>query len=227
MTLNLLRKIVHFLFNVIARVEIRGLENLPASGGVLICTNHLSIIDPALVFVFGGRDCSALVASKHKKNPFLRWIVNVVGGIWLERGEADLHALRAAQEYLNNGGALGIAPEGTRSKTHGLIEAKTGAAYLAEKTGVIVAPVGITGSDMVVSSWKRLRRPRLVMTIGKPFHLPPVVRATRSADLQRNTDEIMCQIAALLPAHQRGVYANHPRLAALLAESTETSAFTV
>jgi 1-acyl-sn-glycerol-3-phosphate acyltransferase len=215
---ELLRKFIHFLLTIIARVEVHGRSNLPAEGGVLICTNHLSIIDPALVYVYAGRVCTALVASKHKKNPFLRWIVDLVGGIWLERGEADLHALRAAQAYLKNGGALGIAPEGTRSKTHGLIEAKTGAAFLVEKTGALVVPVGIAGSDLAIPNWKHLRRPKLVMVFGKPFHLPPVGRSTRNADLQRNTDEIMCQIAALLPEQHRGVYANHPRLAQILAE---------
>ena len=217
-TRRILRNFVYLLLKVIARVDLYGLENLPPTGGILICTNHLSIIDPALVYVFSGRDCTALVASKHKKNPFLRWIVNIVGGIWLDRGEADLHALRAAQAYLRQGGVLGIAPEGTRSKTHGLIEAKTGAAYLADKTGVHVVPVGIAGSDMAMPSWKRLRRPHLVMRVGKPFLLPPVRRATRNDDLACNTEEIMCQIAALLPEHHRGVYAGHPRLAEILQE---------
>lgn len=213
---ELLRKFVYILFSLISRVEIHGVENLPLTGGVLICTNHLSLVDPALVFVYAGRDCTALVAKTHRSNLLQRWIVNTVEGIWLERGEADLHALRAAQEYLKNGGALGIAPEGTRSKVHGLIKAKTGAAYLADKTGVVVVPVAITGSDLVISTWKRLRRPRLSMTFGKPFRLPPVARAARSADLERNTDEIMCQIAALLPEHYRGVYKDHPRLTEIL-----------
>jgi len=214
---DVLRSVVRIIFGLISRVEVRGVENLPQTGGVLLCTNHLSILDPPLVFVFSGRkDASALVASKHKKNPFLRWIVNLVGGIWLERGEADLHALRAAQTFLQNGGALGIAPEGTRSKVHGLIEAKTGAAYLADKAGVPVVPVAIVGSDLAVPMLKQLRRPSMQMIIGKPFNLPPVARATRNADLQHNTDEIMCQIAALLPEDYRGIYQNHPRLVEIL-----------
>jgi 1-acyl-sn-glycerol-3-phosphate acyltransferase len=200
-------------------VDVYGLENVPKSGALLICTNHLSIVDPGFVFVFSPRkDLSALVAKKHQKNPFLRLIVNTAGGIWLNRDDADTHAIRAAQEILKNGGCLGIAPEGTRSHTHGLIEAKTGAAYLADRAQAPVLPVGIAHSDRIVEDWKRLHRPRITVRFGTPFQLPPVDRKDREAGLRRNTDEIMCQIAALLPEEHWGVYRDHPRLKEVLIE---------
>ena len=212
-----LRGVVRFLFRLLAKVEVHGVENVPKSGGLLICTNHLAIFDPAFIYVFSGRkDLSALVAKKHQKNPFLSFVVNLVGGIWLNRDEADTQAIRAAQEFLKNGGCLGISPEGTRSPTHALIEGKTGAAYLANRAEVPVLPVALANTHNIASSLKRLQRPKIVVRFGVAFELPPVDRKDREAGLRRNTDEIMCQIAALLPEENRGVYRDHPRLQEIL-----------
>jgi len=213
----MIRQFLHaaanFLFKLLARVEVVGLENLPAQGGCLIASNHLSRIDPALVFALGKRrDMTALVADKYKRNLFIRPLIVGVGGIWISRDEADIHALREARQFLRNGGMLGIAPEGTRSRTGALIEAKTGTAYLADKAGVPVVPAAIYGSESAIRQLFRFRRPAIHIEFGKPFTLEPVNRADRDADLQRNTDEIMCRIAAMLPQRYWGVYAGHPRL---------------
>lgn len=210
---------MRFIFDHFTRVEVTGNEFMPLSGGCLICVNHLAIFDPAVIYCFTGRsDLTALVAKKHQANPVLRWVVNVVGGIWINREEADTHAIRAAQDYLRSGGCLGMSPEGTRSPTKAMIEAKTGAAYLADRVRVPVVPVALQGTETIVACWKRLRKPTIRMIIGKPLLLPPVERKDRDAGLQRNTDEIMCQIALLLPEKYHGFYAAHPRLLELLKE---------
>ena len=116
----------------------------------------------------------------------------------------------------SNGGMLGIAPEGTRSRTGALIQAKTGTAYLADKAGVPVVPAAIYGSESAMRQLFHLHRPAIHIEFGKPFTLEPVSRSNRDADLQRNTDEIMCRIAAMLPQRYWGVYAGHPRLIELL-----------
>ena len=107
---------------------------------------------------------------------------------------------------------LGIAPEGTRSHIGGLIRAKTAAAYLADKAGVPVIPVAISGTERAVWRALCLLRPRITIQFGEPLNLPPIGREEREATLQSNTDEIMCRIAAMLPEKYRGVYAGHPRL---------------
>jgi 1-acyl-sn-glycerol-3-phosphate acyltransferase len=165
-------------------------------------------------------DVTGLVAKKHQKNPFFRWVVNMIGGIWLNREEADTHAVRAATEHLKGGGVLGISPEGTRSPTGGLIPAKTGVAFLADRAGVPIVPTGVTGTWRAIPEVLLLQRPRITVRFGKPFTLPSVNRENRSAALQKNTDEIMARIAALLPPEYRGVYAEHPRLLELLESSS-------
>lgn len=208
-----LRRVVLWLFKLLTRLDTAGLENLPPEGGILIAINHLSRLDGPLVFaLLKRRDVTGLVSTKYQKNLFFRWLVNQAGGIWINREEADIQALRSARDYLRSGGGIGIAPEGTRSRTGQLIPAKTGVAYLAEKAAVPVIPVAVWGTEGAIAALFRLRRPSIHVRFGKPFRLPPVTRARRDEDLQRNTGLIMSRIAALLPEAYRGVYAGHPLL---------------
>ncbi len=219
---SILQKIVRILFHILTRVEVKGGENLPEKGGYILASNHLSMLDPALAFAFLNRsDVTALVAKKHQKNPLIRPLINLVGGIWLNREEADTRAMRMALQYLKNGGILGISPEGTRSKTHALIRSKTGIAYLAEHTKVPILPVAIYGTENAALKILTLQRPRITIHFGKPFYLPSLGRDHRDSLLRQNTDEVMCRIAALLPPSYHGAYANHPRLAELLSPQEE------
>jgi 1-acyl-sn-glycerol-3-phosphate acyltransferase len=215
---SLFRLVFSILFRLLARFQVENKENLPQEGGYLLATNHLSILDAPLVYVALDRyDLTALVAKKHQKNPILKPLINMVGGIWLNREEADSRALRSAQAHLKNGGVLGIAPEGTRSPTHSLLPAKTGVAYIADRSQVPIVPAAIIGSERAIPKMLKLRRPIITIRFGKPFRLPPLNRKTRYQDLQDNTDEIMGRIAALLPPDYQGVYADHPRVLELTA----------
>lgn len=218
----ILRSIIRFLFALLSHIKAEGLENLPASGAAIMAANHLGRMDSPLVFILVEReDATGLVAKKYQKNLFFRWLVDAVGGIWINREETDFQALRTANDYLSRGGMLGIAPEGTRSHTGALMYAKTGVAFLAHKAKVPIIPVAITGTEKFFSELACLRRPHLSIRFGHPFSLPPLESEDRSGSLQHNTDEIMCQIAALLPPDYRGVYADHPRIMKLLATDSK------
>ena len=126
--------------------------------------------------------------------------------VWVRRGEVDRQALCEALDVLNSGCVLGIAPEGTRSlSTHALQRGKTGAAYLATRTGVPIVPVGIIGTENLHHNMPRLRRTAVRVVVGKPFHLPE--DQARGQELREYTDLIMQRIADLLPEEYRGVYA--------------------
>ncbi|MFO7623825.1 MAG: lysophospholipid acyltransferase family protein [Anaerolineales bacterium] len=218
---KILYAIATFLFQFFSRLNVSGLENVPHRGPAILAVNHLGIIDAPLIFALVPRtDLTALVAKKHLKNPFLRIIVNIVGGIWINRDEADSHAMRAAREHLNKGGLLGIAPEGTRSPTGGLNTAKTGVAYLADKAKVPIIPIAISGTFKGLKQALLLKRPTINVHIGKPIILAPFERKHRDVALQQYTDEIMCHIAAMLPPSQRGAYAQHPRTIEILEKQT-------
>jgi len=214
-----MRAFFRFLFWLLSYLDVQGWEHVPASGAALLAANHRGLVDaPLIFFMLERKDSTGVVADKYKHHPVLGPIVNTAHGIWINREQADLHALRQAIQYLQNGGLLGVAPEGTRSRTGGLLEAKTGVAYLADKAGCPVIPIAIWGTEQLVPQMLRFRRTHMHVRVGPPLCLPPVPRGEREAGLQRNTDEIMCHIAAMLPAEFSGVYADHPRLKEILAD---------
>jgi 1-acyl-sn-glycerol-3-phosphate acyltransferase len=219
---HLARWFVHLMFRLIARVTLHGGERIPPDGAYVITSNHIGRLDAPLVYYLLGRqDVIMLVAEKYRQSAFYRWFVKQLDAIWVDRFNADLRALRTTLNRLKQGQVLVMAPEGTRSKTGQLNYARPGASYLAVKAGVPILPVGVVGTQdhRVVQSLKRLQRLDIHVYIGEPFHLPPLKGGDREEALQAYTDEIMCRIAALLPAESRGVYADHPRLQELLQAS--------
>jgi 1-acyl-sn-glycerol-3-phosphate acyltransferase len=202
---------LHFVALIIARLtsrlELIGLEKLPDKPPYLLVTNHLSVLDlPLLLFVVP-HTIRAFAASKHRSNLLYGPILEAADTVWVRRGEIDRQALRKALAVLERGEVLGMAPEGTRSdESHALQEAKAGAAYIATRADVPIAPVGITGTEKIVHNLLRLRRTRVCIRFGEPFRLPEVGRA-RTQELREYTDLIMRRIAELLPEAYRGVYA--------------------
>lgn len=212
---NFVRGLIRFIFNSIARFEIRGKENVPESGAFVIAVNHIGIIDIAMFhYVFDRYDMFIPVGEKWEKTGWIRWLAQNLNFLFIDRFNPDLKALRKMIALMDSGNSLVIAPEGTRSKTGALIEGKPGVAYLAARSGFPVVPVAITGTEdkVIFGNIKRLRKSPVTLTAGKPFTLPPIPRENREETLQAFTDEIMCQIAALLPERYHGVYADYPRL---------------
>jgi len=119
---------------------------------------------------------------------------------------------------MKQGGLLVIAPEGTRSKTEALQEGKMGVAFLATKSGYPVLPVAVTGTEDrgIVENLKHFRRSKITATAADLLYIDIPKGEGREEAMRQATDEIMCQIAALLPEKYRGVYADHPRLKELL-----------
>jgi 1-acyl-sn-glycerol-3-phosphate acyltransferase len=221
MTFKITRALIRLLFRLIARIEVQGMENVPPSGGLVAVTNHVGRIDPGLAYVLIDRDdIIMLVAEKYRETAIFRWLTWAIDGIWVDRFNADFNAVRACLRRLKRGGMLVIAPEGTRSPTGSLIRARSGAGFLAMKSGAPILPSAVTGTEdaEVKARLRRLRRIDIHVRFGKPFRLAPLAGADRDRALEAYDDEIMCRIAALLPPDRRGAYSDHPRLAELLGE---------
>jgi 1-acyl-sn-glycerol-3-phosphate acyltransferase len=198
---------------LLARREAHNLERLPSTGPYILIANHLSYFDLPLLFgVVGGPNVTGWAAEKYERHPIFGPIVRMGGGIFIQRGKVDRKAIAAAEEWLEGGNIFGVAPEGTRSRTGTLQRGKTGVVYLAHATNAPIVPVGIWGTENVLSSWKKLRRPILHLNVGEPFHLPPPDESDRSASIRQQSHEIMLRIAALIPPKYHGYYADHPRL---------------
>jgi 1-acyl-sn-glycerol-3-phosphate acyltransferase len=211
---------IRLLMNLIARVEVIGFDKLPSTGGYIIAANHIGRLDAAIAYYIIDRpDVIMVVAEKYEKYAIFRWLVRLTNGMFIDRQNADIGAIRETLRRIQKGGVFTITPEGTRSKSGNLIEAKPGAIYLAWKSGVPVLPVALTGTEdaVVVDRLKHFKRLRIKVVAGDFFTLPTEVKGRdRDAVMQHYTDEVMCRIAALLPPERRGVYAEHPRLKELL-----------
>ncbi|MEP6894913.1 MAG: lysophospholipid acyltransferase family protein [Chloroflexota bacterium] len=216
-----LRSIVRFIMNIIADVEVHGAEKVPA-GNFIAAANHLGRLDTAaLLCVMDREDIIIPVAEKYKNHPLYGAIGRAANAIWLNRFEADYSALREILTRMEQGGMLVIAPEGTRSKTEALQEAKLGVAFLASKSGYPVMPVAITGTEdrKVADNLRHFRRSKIVVRGGDLFQIEIPKGKGREQAMREATDEIMCQIGALLPESYRGVYVDHPRLKELIAQN--------
>jgi len=213
-----LRSLVRFFLNLIADVEVIGLENLP-QGNVMIAANHLGRLDTAvLLYILDREDIIMAVAEKYKNHLLFGAIGRTVNAIWLNRFEADFSALREILARMHKGGLMVIAPEGTRSKTASLQEGKMGVAFLASKSGYPVLPVALTGTedDEVIARLKRFRRSKIKAVAGELLFVEIPKGPGREQAMREATDEIMCRIASALPEKYRGFYAEHRRLKELL-----------
>jgi 1-acyl-sn-glycerol-3-phosphate acyltransferase len=222
---TLLRFIIRLILNIIARVEVIGFENLSISGSYVVAANHIGRLDAAMPYYLLDRpDIIVMVAEKYQKVAFTRWLAGLVNGIFIDRYKADVSALRQTLRRLQQGGILTMTPEGTRSRSGNLIEARPGGIYLAWKAGVPILPVAITGTEdaTVKERLKHFKRLHIKIVAGPAFTLPPIEGKDWDALLLHYTDEVMCRIAALLPPERRGFYADHPRLMELLHESRAT-----
>jgi 1-acyl-sn-glycerol-3-phosphate acyltransferase len=209
-----LHSIVRFIMNIIADVEIVGMEKLP-QGNVILAANHLGRLDSAvLLYALDREDIIMAIAEKYKNHPLFGAIGRAVNAIWLNRFEADFAALREILKRMEKGGLFVIAPEGTRSKTEALQEGKMGAAFLASKSGFPVLPVALTGTEDrgVISNLRRFRRSKIKAVVGDSFYIEIPRGKGREEAMREATDDIMCRIAVMLPESYRGVYAEHPRL---------------
>jgi 1-acyl-sn-glycerol-3-phosphate acyltransferase len=187
-------------------IEVVGREKMPASGPLLIAVNHQTYSDPAVLIYAFDRPVWWMAKRSLFKGTLISCVLRQVHVFPIDRDRMDLAALAQAKEFLDQGRALVLFPEGTRHPG-ALGPGRDGLAYLALRTGVPVLPVAVTGTDRIPHV---LRTPfhfqRLRVAIGEPLTFPSTARIDRAV-LQATTDRIMRSIAALLPPTYRGVYA--------------------
>ena len=199
---------------LLARVKVEGLEHIPAEGPVLVICNHCSNADGMLLMAFVvpamKRPMGWLGKEEALRWPLFGWGMRQNGVFGVRRGAGNLEAFKLAKTVLDDGGVLTIFPEGTRSPTGALQEAKEGATVLAVRSGAPILPIAIVGSHRFWPKGKLLPRPRRRMNVrvGVPFMLTMPKGADRHEALRVATVELMRHVADLLPPDQQGVYAD-------------------
>jgi 1-acyl-sn-glycerol-3-phosphate acyltransferase len=188
------------------KLHLSGKGNFPRSGPVILVSNHLNNADPLVLTVMSPRRILWMTKKEWFSTPVIGWFLHIFG-IPVRRFEADLKALRRAQQVLEHGGVLGIFPEGTRSKVGKLQAGEPGASIIALRTHAPVLPIAIWGTENVRLPRDFLRRNTFHVSIGEPLQVPESSRLNKTR-VNELTREIMERIAALLPERYRGVYAD-------------------
>jgi len=195
---------------IICRVDATSLARVPAQGPLILITNHINFLEaPVLYTHLQPRPVTGFVKAENLDHPiFGPLLIGVWGGIPLERGEADMNAFRQALGALDDGRIMAVAPEGTRSGDGRLLRGHPGTAFLALRSGAPILPVVSHGGESFWNNISRLRRTDFHITVGQSFYVNGSgARATHKVR-QQITDEIMYQLAALLPPAYRGFYSD-------------------
>ena len=136
-------------FRVFTRWKIEGRDNIPKSGPLLVLANHLTYADPPLVYLSLGREVRFMGKEELFSSPLLAYVMRQYGSFPVRRSKVNVEAIRMAENFLNQGKALIIFPEGRRSRQGQLLPAQLGSAVIAQRTGVPVLPVGVTGTEQM------------------------------------------------------------------------------
>lgn len=215
MIYEVLHRVVPPVAKVIWRPGVHGLDNVPATGGVILASNHLSFADSVVIPIVVPRKVVFLAKSDYFTGPGVTGLLTRawfegLGMLPVDRDDsrAALTSLDTALEVLGRGEAFGIYPEGTRSRDGRLYRGRTGVAHLALTAGVPVVPVGLTGTaelQPVDATLPRLAR--VTVRFGEPLDFSDRYAGVPSGRARREaTDAIMTAISALSGQELAGVY---------------------
>lgn len=208
-TALLLNGVESALVRLLCRVDDAELSKIPLRGPLILVSNHINFLEiPVLHSRLRPRHVVGLAKAESWNNPLLGWLFSRWGAIPVRRGEADIAALRASIDVLRQGGILVVGPEGTRSRDGRLGRGHPGVVTLAVKSGAPVLPMAFYGGERFGHQVRRLRRTPFHVVVGQPFRVEPKAPRLTHEVRQNVADEIMYQLASLLPPAYRGVYAD-------------------
>src|SRR5690554_2578133 len=184
--------IVLMIFKLMFKIKVIGKENVPKTGPVIVCSNHISNFDPPVVGITFPRTIHFMAKEELFHNRFLKLLLTKLNAFPVKRGMRDRQALRDGLKVLEDGHTLGLFPEGTRSKDGQLKQGLAGAGFFAMRSKATVIPCAIIGSYEKFTPLK--------VVYGKPIEFETLKKEKTNA--QEVTDEIMENIQALLDEHR-------------------------
>jgi 1-acyl-sn-glycerol-3-phosphate acyltransferase len=201
------------LTRILCNVDDSQLVKVPKQGPLIIASNHINFIDiPLLLSHLQPRKITGFVKIETWDNPVMAMLFNLWGAIPIQRGEADTKAFRNGLEALRQGKMLGIAPEGTRSGHGRLARGLPGIVLLANLSNAPILPLVYYGGERFRDNINQFKRTDFHIRVGRVFRLsnPP---GKLDHNIRRiMVDEIMYQLAILLPIEYRGYYSDLSKL---------------
>lgn len=201
--------IFRVITSLLCRIDAAELSKVPRQGPLIVYTNHVNLLEIPIIYTrLQPRRLHGMLLAERWDLPVIGWLLDVAETIPLHRNQADFTAIRRGLEALEKGEMLIIAPEGTRSHDGRLGSAHPGVVLLALHSHAQLIPVVYFGAVNWKENLRRLKRTDFHLRVGRHFHLDEreekVTRQVRAQML----DEMMYQLADLLPPEYRGQYAN-------------------
>jgi 1-acyl-sn-glycerol-3-phosphate acyltransferase len=190
--------------------EVKGLENVPRTGGLIICPNHSATLDPPLVPAFVPRnDTWSMAKSEYFTGGIVEFLFRHYHAFPVVRHSADRVAMRRSFEILENGQGLIMYPEGTRIESGVLAEPERGAGFIAQRSKSLVVPVALSGTrECLPKGAKWPKRTKVSITFGTPYRVARHWPDGSRVSLDDASAAIMLSIAELLPEGRRGVFSD-------------------
>ena len=206
---HVITRAIKWLTRRLVRVHDAELARVPERGPLILVTNHINFVEiPVLFTHLLPRKVTGIAKAENWRNPTTRWLMKLWGGLPVRRGEPDLSAMRRGLELLRTGGILAIAPEGTRSGHGKLQRGHAGVVLLGLRARAPLMPLVFYGAEHFWQNVAAFRRSDFYIITGEPFYLE-AGQAKVTREMRREIiDEVMYQLAALLPPAYRGTYAN-------------------
>ncbi|MBU5672743.1 lysophospholipid acyltransferase family protein [Paenibacillus brevis] len=189
MIYNICRALLRGIYKILFRLEAKGLENIPSSGGVLLCSNHISLLDPPTIGILLDRKVHFMAKKELFDIVGFGWLIRQLGAFPVKRGGVSKESIKTSLLLLREGHVMGIFPEGTRHKGDDGGEGKKGAATFALRSDATVIPVAIIGN------YKLFRKTRVVY--GTPVDLEAFKELKGAEAAEQATEKIMSQISEL------------------------------
>ncbi len=206
-TAGFVNAFLKWVIRKMVQVDEAELVQVPWKGPLILVANHINFLEvPLLYSHLYPRPITGWAKHENWKNPFLAFLFNLFNAIPIRRGERDLNAMNRALEAVKKGMILAISPEGTRSNVGKLARGKPGVVLLAQRSGAPILPVAYYGGELFWRKLFRLRWSHFYIRVGHPFTVLAGSEVPSRDVRQEITDEIMYQVAALLPPYYRGYY---------------------
>lgn len=195
--LEIFRPIVGSVSRVVWKIEYNGVENVPAEGGLIIAANHQTYMDPFWLSVPIKRPTRYLAWSAAFRWPVIGRCLQWFGAWPLALEGSDPAAIRSSLQWLRNGGAVVIFPEGARTTEKGALDRfKAGAVRLALEAQVPILPVTIKGGNRVwPRGWRFPRFGKIVVTYH-PLYQPAQCPDEETRACARRESERLAQVIA-------------------------------
>jgi 1-acyl-sn-glycerol-3-phosphate acyltransferase len=196
------------ILSTFLKVDSSEVSAIPMEGPLIIASNHINSLDAPVGFTqLHPRPLTAFVKTETWDNLFFKFLFTAWDAIPIKRGEVDFTAFRLAEEALAQKKIVIVAPEGTRSKHGRLNQGYPGIALLAIRSGAPILPVVFYGNEKI-KGLRLGKRTDMVIKVGKPFKIQLNGRALDRENRLQMTNEIMYEIARILPEENRGVYSD-------------------